>query len=213
MCALFQELASHVQLRTMNAATDPLEVQIGRLLKQRGLKLAVAESCTGGLVADRLTDVPGSSDYFRGGIVAYAYEAKVTLLGVSWATLRAFGAVSRETVMEMARGVRTALGTDVAVSVSGIAGPGGGMPNKPVGTTWFGLSTAAEDRAFYKNSRVIADGTRCRRQRPPCKSSWIFSRVILLEDGRPDFCRCRMASREAAVPGRRGAHLPVGGIL
>src|SRR5574340_1040554 len=131
----------------MNASTEPLEVQVGRLLKKSGLKLALAESCTGGLVADRITDVPGSSDYFRGGIVAYAYEAKVTLLGVSWATLRAYGAVSRETVMEMARGARTALGADLAVSVSGIAGPAGGMPNKPVGTTWFGLSTAAEDRA------------------------------------------------------------------
>jgi PncC family amidohydrolase len=131
----------------MGTIDDPLEVQIGRWLKQRGLKLAVAESCTGGLVADRITDVPGSSDYFRGGIVAYAYEAKVTLLGVSWATLRAFGAVSRETVMEMARGARTALGTDLAISISGIAGPGGGMPNKPIGTTWFGLSTAAEDQA------------------------------------------------------------------
>ena len=132
----------------MNTSTDSLEVQIGQLLKQGGLKLAVAESCTGGLVADRITDVPGSSDYFRGGIVAYAYEAKVTLLGVSWATLRAYGAVSRETVMEMARGARTALGADVAVSISGIAGPAGGMPNKPVGTTWFGLSTPAEDRAY-----------------------------------------------------------------
>jgi PncC family amidohydrolase len=132
----------------MNPMSDPLEVQIGRLLKKTGLKLAVAESCTGGLLADRITDVPGSSDYFRGGIVAYAYEAKVTLLGVSWATLRAFGAVSRETVMEMARGARTALGADVAVSVSGIAGPAGGMPTKPVGTTWFGLSTEEEDTAF-----------------------------------------------------------------
>ncbi len=132
----------------MDDASERLEVQIGLLLKQSGLKLAVAESCTGGLVADRITDVPGSSDYFRGGIVAYAYEAKVTLLGVSWATLRAYGAVSRETVMEMARGARTALGADMAVSISGIAGPAGGMPNKPVGTTWFGLSAAAEDRAY-----------------------------------------------------------------
>jgi PncC family amidohydrolase len=134
----------------MGTIDDLLEVQIGRLLKQRGLKLAVAESCTGGLVADRITDVPGSSDYFRGGIVAYSYEAKVTLLGVSWTTLRAFGAVSRETVMEMARGGRTALGAGVAVSVSGIAGPGGGMPNKPIGTTWFGLSTEEEDVAFLR---------------------------------------------------------------
>ena len=132
----------------MNAIADLLEGQVGEMLKVRGLTLAVAESCTGGLVADRITDVPGASDYFRGGIVAYSYEAKVTLLGVSWATLREFGAVSRETVLEMARGARTALGADMAISVSGIAGPAGGMPGKPVGTTWFALSAPAEDRAY-----------------------------------------------------------------
>jgi PncC family amidohydrolase len=132
----------------MAADAESLEFQIGNLLRARGMKLAAAESCTGGLVADRLTDVPGSSDYFLGGIVAYAYEAKVAVLGVSWDTLRAHGAVSRETVLEMARGARTALGADVAISVSGIAGPGGGLPNKPVGTTWLGLSTPTEERAY-----------------------------------------------------------------
>ena len=118
-----------------------IEIQLGQMLRQRGLKLATAESCTGGLIADCLTDVPGSSEYFIGGIVAYAYEAKVALLHVSWDTLKAHGAVSRETVLEMARGARMALDTDIAVSVSGIAGPGGGLPDKPVGTTWIGLST------------------------------------------------------------------------
>ena len=132
----------------MAADAESLEFQIGNLLRARGMKLAAAESCTGGLVADRLTDVPGSSDYFLGGIVAYAYEAKVAVLGVSWDTLRAHGAVSRETVLEMARGARTALGADVVISVSGIAGPGGGLPNKPVGTTWLGLSTPTEERAY-----------------------------------------------------------------
>ncbi len=117
----------------------PLEALLGQLLRQRSLKLVTAESCTGGLIADRLTDVPGSSDYFLGGIVAYAYEAKVALLNVSWDTLHKYGAVSRETVLEMARGARQALSADLAVSVSGIAGPGGGLPDKPVGTTWFGL--------------------------------------------------------------------------
>ena len=131
----------------MSAASESLEVKIGGLLRARGLKLAVAELCTGGLVSDRITDTPGSSDYFLGGIVAYAYEAKVALLGVSWDTLRAHGAVSRETVLEMAHGARKALAADVAISVSGIAGPGGGLPNKPVGTTWLGLSTAADERA------------------------------------------------------------------
>jgi PncC family amidohydrolase len=103
------------------------------------MKLATAESCTGGLVSHRITNVPGSSDYYLGGVVAYAYEAKVALLGVSWDTLRAYGAVSRETVLEMAIGARKVLSADIAVSISGIAGPGGGLPNKPVGTTWFGL--------------------------------------------------------------------------
>jgi PncC family amidohydrolase len=118
-----------------------LEFVIGEKLRARGLKLATAESCTGGLVGDRITNIPGSSDYYLGGVVAYAYEAKVALLGVSWDTLQTFGAVSRETVLEMARGVRKALSADIAISVSGIAGPGGGLPNKPVGTTWLGLST------------------------------------------------------------------------
>src|SRR4030042_3213882 len=109
----------------MCAEQGSLEAKIVRLLKDQGLKLAVAESCTGGLVADRLPDVPVSSDYFLGGIVAYAYEAKVALLGVSWETLQAHGAVSRETVLEMARGARKALGADVAGAVSGSEGPGG----------------------------------------------------------------------------------------
>lgn len=133
-----------------------IEITLGNLLRQRKLSLATAESCTGGLVASRITDVPGSSEYFLGGIVAYAYEAKVAMLGVSLDTLQDYGAVSKETVIEMARGARTALGADIAVSVSGIAGPGGEMPGKPVGTTWFGLSTTAGDWA----RRFAWDGDR-----------------------------------------------------
>ena len=122
---------------------NSVEIQIGKVLQERGLKLVLAESCTGGLVGSRITDVPGSSEYFLGGVVAYAYEAKVDLLGVSWDTLNTRGAVSRETVLEMARGVRPRMKADLAVSVSGIAGPGGGTADKPVGTTWIGLT--AED--------------------------------------------------------------------
>lgn len=127
--------------------TQTLEALVGEQLLQHNLTLATAESCTGGLIADRITNIPGSSAYFRGGIVAYAYEAKVALLDVSWDTLRSYGAVSKETVVEMARGVRIAMGADLALSVSGIAGPGGGLPGKPVGTTWIGLSTTEGDWA------------------------------------------------------------------
>jgi len=119
--------------------TKPLETQIGSLLQNRGQKLALAESCTGGLVANRITDVPGSSGYFLGGVVAYAYEAKVRLLEVSWDTLHAYGAVSRETVLEMARGARKSFNADIAASVSGIAGPTGGTFDKPVGATWIAI--------------------------------------------------------------------------
>jgi PncC family amidohydrolase len=122
--------------------SDLLEIQIGQLLRERTLKLALAESCTGGLVGDRITNIAGSSEYFLGGVVAYAYEAKVALLGVSWDTLNAKGAVSQETALEMARGARDLLNADVAVSITGIAGPGGETAEKPVGTTWIGLVAA-----------------------------------------------------------------------
>jgi PncC family amidohydrolase len=119
-----------------------LEITAGQLLRQRGLRLAVAESCTGGLIGHRLTNIPGSSDYYMGSVTAYAYEVKVRLLGVSWATLEMYGAVSREVAIEMARGVRTSLDADIGLSVTGIAGPGGGTPEKPVGLTWIGFSSS-----------------------------------------------------------------------
>ena len=117
-----------------------IEKEIGVLLQAQHLTLAVAESCTGGLVGHRITNVPGSSAYYLGSVTAYAYEAKVRLLGVSWDTLNAFGAVSRETVAAMAQGIRKTLNADLGAAVSGIAGPGGGTEEKPVGTTWVGLS-------------------------------------------------------------------------
>ena len=117
-----------------------LENQVGNLLHDRGLRLALAESCTGGLVGHRITDVPGSSEYFLGSVVAYAYEAKVALLGVSWETLNSKGAVSGETVIEMARGARNVFNSDIAASISGIAGPAGGTLDKPVGTVWLALA-------------------------------------------------------------------------
>ncbi len=140
--------------------TLSLEEKLRDYARARGLKLATAESCTGGLVADRITNIPGSSEYFIGGVVAYAYEAKANLLGVAWDTLHTHGAVSEETVREMARGARKIFDADIAVSVSGIAGPGGGMPDKPVGLTWFGLSTKDGEWARH----FIWDGDRIKNK-------------------------------------------------
>ena len=126
-----------------------LEVLVGELLRQRGLRLAVAESCTGGLIGHLLTNVAGSSTYYMGSVTAYAYEAKVRLLGVSWDTLEKFGAVSAETALEMARGIRVALAADIGISVTGIAGPSGGTAEKPVGTVWIGISTLNEEYARH----------------------------------------------------------------
>ena len=119
---------------------EPLEVVVGRLLRQRGLTLAVAESCTGGLIGHRLTDVPGSSAYYLGSVTAYAYEAKEALLGVRHNTLYTHGAVSAETVLEMARGIRRVLQADLGLAVTGIAGPDGGTAEKPVGLVYIGLA-------------------------------------------------------------------------
>ncbi len=120
-----------------------MEEVVGRLLRERGLTLALAESCTGGLVGHRLTNVPGSSAYVRGALVAYANSAKEALLGVRPETLAAHGAVSEETAGEMAAGARRALGASLGVSTTGIAGPDGGTPEKPVGTVCFGLASDA----------------------------------------------------------------------
>lgn len=127
---------------------EPLEITVGKLLRQRGWRLAVAESCTGGLIGHRITNIPGSSTYYLGSITAYAYDAKVRLLGVQWDTLEKYGAVSEQVVQEMARGVRRILAADVGLSVSGIAGPGGGMKDKPVGLTCFGLSIPNYEQAW-----------------------------------------------------------------
>jgi PncC family amidohydrolase len=122
-------------------ADKPIEVLVGEALRTKGWTLALAESCTGGLIGHLVTQVPGSSDYFLGGVVAYAYDAKERLLGVHHQTLYEHGAVSRQTALEMAHGARMALGADVGLAVTGIAGPSGGLPGKPVGLTWIAIST------------------------------------------------------------------------
>lgn len=142
--------------------TISIEQQVGELLSRTNLKLCLAESCTGGLIANLITNIPGSSEYLITSVVAYAYEAKETLLGVSKQTLLDYGAVSPETVHEMAWGVRNKmksffpLETTVGLSVSGIAGPGGGMPGKPVGLVWIGLSAPDGDWEY----EFTGDGNR-----------------------------------------------------
>lgn len=120
------------------------EEKVGELLKAKNFSLSTAESCTGGGIAALITSVPGSSEYFKGGIVAYSNEIKADLLHVSIETLAQYGAVSRETVVEMVKGAMKTLKTDCAVATSGIAGPGGGTPEKPVGTVWIAAACKNE---------------------------------------------------------------------
>ncbi|ADH86584.1 CinA family nicotinamide mononucleotide deamidase-related protein [Desulfurivibrio alkaliphilus] len=126
---------------------ESLEEVVGELCRQRNLRLAVAESCSGGLIAAAVTRVPGSSAYFLGGVVAYSNLLKEKLLGVAGETLAAHGAVSAEVATEMAAGVRRASGADIALSATGIAGPDGGSEEKPVGTVYIGLAAAGGVRA------------------------------------------------------------------
>jgi nicotinamide-nucleotide amidase len=133
-----------------------MEAEVGKALLKKELTVGLGESCTGGLVGHLITQVAGSSDYFRGGIIAYSNQAKMRLLGVASETLEHHGAVSEETAIEMARGARAALKADLGISVTGVAGPGGGTPEKPVGLTWIGFSSTEDEFA----ERFVWEGTR-----------------------------------------------------
>lgn len=122
--------------------SEALAHRLGDVFTEKGLTLATAESCTGGLLAGHITAISGSSAYFIGGVVSYANEAKEALLGVRHETLTTHGAVSEEVAKEMAHCMRERLGVDVAVSITGVAGPTGGVPEKPVGLVWIGMSDA-----------------------------------------------------------------------
>ena len=143
MLALLPALRERIGSYIFAEEDVPLEVVVGQLLQAKGYQLGTAESCTGGAVAQRLTSVAGSSAYFRGSVIAYANDVKEALLGVQADTLAQHGAVSDETVRAMAEGARTRLGCDVALATSGIAGPGGGTPDKPVGTIYIACATPA----------------------------------------------------------------------
>ncbi|WP_440222427.1 CinA family protein [Dokdonella sp. MW10] len=140
---------------------------VASLLNTRGMTIVTAESCTGGWIAKALTDIAGSSGWFECGVVAYSYEAKEALLGVQPQTLERTGAVSQETVVEMVSGALARYGASVAVAVTGIAGPGGATPGKPVGTVWIGWKR----RGGYAKAELFHfDGDReaVRRQTVAC---------------------------------------------
>lgn len=141
---------------------DELASRVIEIFREKGLSLALAESCTGGMIAEMITDVAGASDIFYGSAVTYVNSAKEHILGVARETLEKHGAVSSECAEEMACGARRVYGADVAMSVTGIAGPGGGSEAKPVGTVWFGLATKDGEETFRR--RFDGDRAAVRRQ-------------------------------------------------
>ncbi len=135
------ELYNRIGKYIYTKGEEELEAVVGRLLKEKGMTISVAESCTGGLVQDRITNVSGSSEYFLGGMVTYSNESKMKFLNVQESSLKEYGAVSDVVAREMAEGVRNAVGTTIGVSTTGIAGPTGATPEKPVGLIYIGLAT------------------------------------------------------------------------
>jgi nicotinamide-nucleotide amidase len=159
------ELESIIEPTVAGYDTDTMPIVIGRMLKERGLRIASAESCTGGYLAHLLTSVAGSSAYFEGSVIAYSYDLKESLLDVSHETLMRVGAVSEECVREMVQGAVKRVGVDLAVAVSGIAGPGGQTDEKPVGTIWLAVGDGKNtittklgiDRGRLKNIEYAAN--------------------------------------------------------
>ncbi len=133
-----------------------IETVLVELLIENKMKLATAESCTGGLIAQKITSVPGASECFDCGVVTYSNEQKHKLLGVSEETLGKYGAVSEQTALEMCQGVKKLADADYGISVTGIAGPGGGTPEKPVGTVWIGICGTD----IHKAEKYVFDGDR-----------------------------------------------------
>ena len=146
-----QRIRAKIQKYVYGTNEDELEEIVGRILTDRKLTLAIAESCTGGLVADRITNISGSSAYFERGIVAYSNQSKVELLGVPGELIQNHGTVSKEVAEAMASGIRRMAGTDIGISTTGIAGPTGGSDEKPVGLVWIGYSDAGGDLALKFN--------------------------------------------------------------
>ncbi len=144
-------IRANVERYIYGTDTEELEDVLGKMLKERKLTIAIAESCTGGLIADRITNVSGSSSYFERGIVTYSNDSKIAELGVPSSAIEQHGAVSREVAEAMALGVRTKSNTDIGLSTTGVAGPTGGSPDKPVGLVWIGYSDRVQTIALRSN--------------------------------------------------------------
>lgn len=165
-------------IRGQVLTSTALEDEIGRLLTQRGLTLALAESCTGGLIAHRITMTPGSSAYFLGGVVSYANSVKQALLGVEAEVLAREGAVSEAVAAQLAAGVRDRLGADIGIAVTGIAGPGGGSPEKPVGLVFMGF---ANPRGEVTVRRYEFSGNRLEIKEQTCAAALEWLQAYLKE--------------------------------
>ena len=156
---------------------EPMEEVVGNLLRKRKMTLSCAESCTGGLVGARIVNIPGSSDYFVGGVIAYSNRLKVELLGVREETLSRFGAVSEQTCGEMLEGLRERFKTEAGIAITGIAGPGG-TENKPEGLTYIGV--------FLKDRKVVEEhifeGTRNEKRFASSQTALNTLRLMLLEE-------------------------------
>jgi nicotinamide-nucleotide amidase len=159
--AVETKLRDKVEKFIYAAGEEELENTVGLLLKDRRLRIAVAESCTGGLISDRMTNISGSSEYFERGIIPYSNKSKIDVLGVPSELIGSNGAVSREVAEAMALGVRTTSGSDIGISTTGIAGPTGGSPEKPIGLVWIGYSDKDETIAlqfdFGSERRIIKE--------------------------------------------------------
>ncbi|HOO96817.1 MAG TPA: competence/damage-inducible protein A [Caldisericia bacterium] len=147
----------------------PVNETLAELLRQKGLTISTAESCTGGLISKTITDLAGSSDYFKGGVCSYSNEAKTEFLGVPAGLINSVGAVSQKVALEMAKGAREKFKSDIAISTTGIAGPGGGTPEKPVGLVWMSISTPYETFAF---KRVFGGDRQMVRERAMVEVMW-----------------------------------------
>ena len=154
-----------------------MEEVVGQLLLQKQLTLALAESCTGGLISHRITRVAGSSAYFLGAAITYSNAEKIRSLGVSPETLARVGAVSRETALEMSRGIRQRAGGDIGLSVTGVAGPSGGTPDKPIGTVWVSICQENFHEAKLLNLMVLTDRERIVQGTAQAALNWLRQRL------------------------------------